>query len=134
MWRNGSPEDFVNPFMGHPVCYLLEFAKGERFVAVRYDPNALGPRHSGLVNLQSGAVVTDRPIKFHEISDPGGHEIIPEPVVQERDSNKSQRMAHVRELEKAMQCNCDLDNWTPEETTGHSWVCRIHQAAMRRFP
>lgn len=28
-----------------------------------------------------------------------------------------------------MQCNCDLDNWEPERTTGHSWVCRIHKAA-----
>ena len=28
-----------------------------------------------------------------------------------------------------MQCNCDLDNWEPEKSTGHSWVCRIHSAA-----
>jgi hypothetical protein len=30
-----------------------------------------------------------------------------------------------------MRCNCDLDNWEPEQTTGHSWVCRIHKAAMK---
>lgn len=24
-------------------------------------------------------------------------------------------------------CNCDLDNWEPERTTGHSHVCRIHK-------
>lgn len=36
----------------------------------------------------------------------------------------------VAELEKDMQCNCDLDNWVPRKTTGHSWVCRIHKTAM----
>ena len=39
----------------------------------------------------------------------------------------------VKELEKTMQCNCDLDRWEPERKTGHSWVCRIHEAAMRRY-
>ncbi len=34
------------------------------------------------------------------------------------------------ELEKAMGCNCDLDNWQPENSTKHSWVCRIHKEAM----
>jgi hypothetical protein len=29
-----------------------------------------------------------------------------------------------------MGCNCDLDRWQPEHTTGHSWVCRIHKAAI----
>ena len=32
-----------------------------------------------------------------------------------------------------LQCNCDLDNWEPEKETGHSHVCRIHKAAMRKF-
>ncbi len=32
---------------------------------------------------------------------------------------------------EGMQCNCDLDKWQPEMSTGHSWVCRIHKAAMR---
>jgi len=32
--------------------------------------------------------------------------------------------------EDGMGCNCDLDNWEPERATGHSWVCRIHKAAM----
>jgi hypothetical protein len=36
----------------------------------------------------------------------------------------------VKELAKTMQCNCDLDNWEPERNTGHSWVCRIHKAAI----
>jgi len=31
---------------------------------------------------------------------------------------------------KEMRCNCDLDNWEPERSTGHSWVCRIHKAAV----
>ena len=30
-----------------------------------------------------------------------------------------------------MRCNCDLDNWQPEKSTGHSWVCRIHKEAIR---
>lgn len=34
------------------------------------------------------------------------------------------------ELAKTMRCNCDLDNWEPERTTGHSHVCRIHKAAI----
>lgn len=34
------------------------------------------------------------------------------------------------EFEKTMQCNCDLDKWEPERRTGHSWVCRIHKAAV----
>jgi hypothetical protein len=36
------------------------------------------------------------------------------------------------ELSLTMQCNCDLDNWEPETSTGHSWVCRIHKAAMAK--
>ena len=39
----------------------------------------------------------------------------------------------VAEKEKEMQCNCDLDNWVPEADTGHSWVCRIHKAALAAF-
>lgn len=31
---------------------------------------------------------------------------------------------------EGMRCNCDLDNWVPERTTGHSCVCRIHKTAM----
>jgi hypothetical protein len=36
----------------------------------------------------------------------------------------------LKELESKMQCNCDLDNWQPEPSTGHSSVCRIHKKAM----
>jgi len=43
---------------------------------------------------------------------------------------KENIMPIVREKESMMRCNCDLDKWIPEETTGHSWVCRIHRAAM----
>lgn len=32
-----------------------------------------------------------------------------------------------------MRCNCDLDNWEPERSTGHSWVCRIHTTAVGKF-
>lgn len=39
-----------------------------------------------------------------------------------------------RELRKTMQCNCDLDRWEPERTTGHSHVCRIHKAVMSASP
>ena len=33
-------------------------------------------------------------------------------------------------IRKNMQCNCDLDNWQPNISTGHSDVCRIHKATM----
>ncbi len=33
--------------------------------------------------------------------------------------------------EGGMRCNCDLDNWEPERSTGHSHVCRIHKQVMR---
>lgn len=36
---------------------------------------------------------------------------------------------YAKELEAKMQCNCDLDNWEPERSTGHSCVCRIHKQA-----
>lgn len=40
---------------------------------------------------------------------------------------------HVTDLKaEGMQCNCDLDNWQPEVDTGHSRVCRIRSAAIRR--
>ena len=42
-------------------------------------------------------------------------------------------MVIVKELEETMQCNCDLDNWEPERTTGHSWVCQIHKATMNKL-
>jgi hypothetical protein len=33
------------------------------------------------------------------------------------------------ELEATMQCVCDLDNWEPDKSTGHSRVCPIHKKA-----
>jgi hypothetical protein len=43
----------------------------------------------------------------------------------------------LRELAKqiapTMRCNCDLDNWEPEPSTGHSHVCRIHKAATNAY-
>ncbi len=36
----------------------------------------------------------------------------------------------VKVLESKLQCNCDLDNWQPEQSTGHSWVCCIHKKAL----
>lgn len=37
------------------------------------------------------------------------------------------------ELAKTMQCTCDLDRWEPEPSTGHSWVCGIHKAAVSLY-
>ena len=47
----------------------------------------------------------------------------------------SEEKREFREIAKdlqdsGMRCNCDLDNWEPERTTGHSCVCRIHKTAM----
>lgn len=39
----------------------------------------------------------------------------------------------VAELEATMRCTCDLSNWQPERTTGHSWVCNVHKAALERM-
>jgi len=38
-----------------------------------------------------------------------------------------------KEIAKTTQCNCDLDKWEPERSTGHSWVCDIHKQAMKQF-
>jgi hypothetical protein len=38
-----------------------------------------------------------------------------------------------KEAEKENQCNCDLDNWEPERSTGHSCVCRIHKIAQAKI-
>ena len=38
-----------------------------------------------------------------------------------------------KEVAKNNQCNCDLDNWQPERSTGHSWVCRIHKMAGSKY-
>lgn len=32
-----------------------------------------------------------------------------------------------------VQCNCDLDRYEPERSTGHSFVCRIHTMAQDRI-
>lgn len=40
------------------------------------------------------------------------------------------RQAIATELAKLMSCNCDLDRWQPEPSTGHSHVCRIHKATV----
>ncbi len=37
-----------------------------------------------------------------------------------------------KELRNIMQCNCNFDRWEPEQATGHSWVCRVHKAAVDR--
>lgn len=55
---------------------------------------------------------------------------VKEPVPVPREPVVNRLLEAVKELEKTMQCNCDLDNWEPELSTGHSCVCRIHKAAM----
>lgn len=45
-------------------------------------------------------------------------------------ANKERLRERVREAEKQLACNCDLDAWQPEPSTGHSHVCRIHKAAV----
>jgi hypothetical protein len=51
----------------------------------------------------------------------------------EQDDRKQKIREIVEQLESEMLCNCDLDNWEPERSTGHSWVCRIHKAAMEKL-
>lgn len=38
-----------------------------------------------------------------------------------------------KEKEIEMKCNCDLDSWAPRPSTNHSWVCRIHKAAVYEY-
>jgi hypothetical protein len=38
-----------------------------------------------------------------------------------------------KRLEETLSCNCDLDNWEPTRSTGHSHVCRIHTGALGRY-
>jgi hypothetical protein len=54
----------------------------------------------------------------------------PKPEQPDIETQSKSPMEIAKSLEKTMRCNCDLDNWEPEKTTGHSWVCRIHIAAM----
>jgi len=37
------------------------------------------------------------------------------------------------EAEGNIQCNCDLDQWQPEKSSGHTWTCRIHKLAVGKF-
>ena len=51
----------------------------------------------------------------------------------DKQSELLDRRRHIaKELKKTMQCNCDLDNWQPERSTGHSLVCRIHKAIIAK--
>lgn len=47
--------------------------------------------------------------------------------------NREEKQQIAMELEKTMSCNCDLDKWQPEPSTGHSWVCRIHTFAISEW-
>ena len=48
------------------------------------------------------------------------------------ESTESAREIAKRLKATGLKCNCDLDNWQPEASTGHSWVCRIHKAAIAK--
>jgi len=39
----------------------------------------------------------------------------------------------VKIKEKKLQCGCDFDTWEPERETGHTFICRIHLAAIEEF-
>lgn len=47
-------------------------------------------------------------------------------------AERERTRAIARELSATMGCNCDLDNWEPERSTGHSWVCRIHKETIAK--
>ena len=48
-------------------------------------------------------------------------------------ANLSLREHAIKIKSEGVRCNCDLDKWEPEPTTGHTHVCRIHKAAMEKF-
>lgn len=39
----------------------------------------------------------------------------------------------IKEVESNTPCRCDLDNWEPEITIGHSTTCPIHKEVERRL-
>lgn len=48
-------------------------------------------------------------------------------------SDKKTAQEHAEEIQASgTRCNCDLDNWEPEASTGHSHVCRIHKLAAAK--
>ncbi|MBK9497153.1 MAG: hypothetical protein IPO08_22090 [Xanthomonadales bacterium] len=47
-------------------------------------------------------------------------------------TKKTEREIAAELYASGMGCNCDLDNWEPERSTGHSHVCRIHKAAVEK--
>jgi len=49
------------------------------------------------------------------------------------DEQKLKLRVIAERIKSTMQCNCDLDIWAPEQSTGHSWVCRIHKTAMAEY-
>ena len=51
----------------------------------------------------------------------------------EWDEGKPTLKEIAKDLSHIMQCNCDLDRWEPEKSTGHSWVCDIHKAAKKKY-
>ena len=56
-----------------------------------------------------------------------GQEVIQDIISQP----KKERLAEIiKDLEGKIQCNCDLDTWEPEKTTGHTHVCLIHKLAL----
>ena len=41
--------------------------------------------------------------------------------------DKEELKSMVKKVESNMPCRCDLDNWEPEISTGHSIVCPIYR-------
>ena len=45
-----------------------------------------------------------------------------------KDTRSMKEIASALKAE-GMACNCDLDSWEPEPSSGHTHVCRIHRQA-----
>lgn len=56
-------------------------------------------------------------------------------IIEKRGGVMTKRTAReiAMEIAETIQCHCDLDNWEPEQATGHSCVCPIHKKAIRQF-
>ncbi len=39
----------------------------------------------------------------------------------------------VKQVEREIQCNCDLDNYEPTDMTDHTITCDIHKEALYRY-
>jgi hypothetical protein len=103
-----------------PVEYAYEWPKQGM------DPGTYGVWHTTRATTEQRVAAT---LKVLESVDQQKTE---EPQRIDRANQRREAVrSKAKELNKTMRCNCDLDNWEPEDISGHSHVCRIHKEALK---